>query len=158
MKHTSLTIGITLLLTMTNPLCSNAEHERTNYRSAVPWINPDGLRGVAVMSADPKPTVAWTNLDGTEQVVERYEWPASGSEYAWVNPDGHTAQSVTALNGGQYGNAVGRTPNRPDVPQYNDKPLYAVTKGNEPNNMLTVLLPMLVAGSALLVARRLWPH
>ena len=158
MKHTSVAMGIALLLTITNPLCSDADHERTNYRSAVPWINPDGLRGVAVMSAAPKRTVAWTNPDGIQGVAVRYIAAVPAPERAWINPDGHSSLSMTGLDTGHHAGYFEPKTERSNVARYNEQPTYLVSRRDVFINLLTSLLAMLVAGSTLLVARRLWPH
>jgi hypothetical protein len=114
---------------------------------------------MAVMSAVSHETLAWVNPDGTQGVAEQYFAPASAFEHAWVNPDGHRSLPMTALNGGHHADSVRPTIERLDVAPYNDQqPFYPVTKRNDPSDMLTFLLAMLVAGSSLLLARKLWPH
>ncbi|HSF65812.1 MAG TPA: hypothetical protein VLA67_00110 [Nitrospiraceae bacterium] len=62
MKHTTIAIGITLLVTaFTSPPCSGADHEAARVASAVHWINLDGSKGAAVMSAVSYGTLAWIN-------------------------------------------------------------------------------------------------
>jgi hypothetical protein len=158
MKHTTIAIGITLLVTaFTSPPCSGADHEPTRVASGVHWINPDGLKGAAVMSAVSDGTRAWINPDGTQGLMERYLAPAPAPEYAWVNPDGHRDLSMAAINGAQHSDFLRTTP-QPEVARYNDQLLYHVTNRDGATHMLTFVLAMLVTGSTLMLARNLWPH
>lgn len=157
MKPTTIAIGITLLVTVfTSPPCSGADHEPTRVASAVHWINPDGSKGAAVMSAVPYGTLAWINPDGTQGVMERYLAPAP--EYAWVNPDGRRDLSMAAVNGAHHSDFLRTTPTRPEVARYNDQLLDHLTNRDGATNMLTFVLAMLVTGSTLMLARNLWPH
>lgn len=159
MKHTTIAIGITFLVTaFTSPPCSGADHEPTRVASAVHWINPDGSKGAAVMSAVSYGTLAWINPDGTQGVMERYLAPAPAPEYAWVNPDGHRDLSMAAVNGAHHSDFLRTTPTRPEVARYNDQLLDHLTNRDGATNMLTFVLAMLVTGSTLMLARNLWPH
>ena len=159
MKHTSMMIAITLLLTtFPSAPCSGADHEPGTVGDAVHWIHPDGSTGVAVMSAVSHKTLAWINPDGTQGVMERYVAPAPASEYAWVNPDGNRDISMAAVSGGHHSDSFRTTTKRPEVARHNDQLLYHVTNGDGPINMLTFVLAMVVTGSTLLLARNLWPH
>ena len=159
MKHTSMMIAITLLLTtFPSAPCSGTNHEPRTVGDAVHWIHPDGSTGVAVMSALSPRTLAWINPDGTQGVMERYLAPAPASEYAWVNPDGHRGVLMAAPHGGQkHRVSLSPTTQRPDEVGYINQPLY-VTTTDGPINMLTFVLAMVVTGSTLLLARNLWPH
>ena len=158
MKHTTIAIGITLLVTaFTSPPCSGADHEPARVASAVHWINPDGSKGAAVMSAVSYGTLAWINPDGTQGVMERYLAPAPAPEYAWVNPDGQRDLSMAAVSGGHHSDFVRTTPTGPEVARYSDQLLYHATRDGA-TNMLTFVLAMLVTGSTLMLAQKLWPH
>ena len=102
MKHTTMAIGITLLVALTSPPSSTADGELTRIGDAAHWMNPDGSKGVVAMSAVSHGTRAWAGLDGTQGVTKRYSAPTRAFEHAWINPDGHTGLSMAALNGGNH--------------------------------------------------------
>jgi hypothetical protein len=158
MKQASMTtLGITLLLGFTSPSYSSPDTNVTEVESAVHWVNPDGSKGIVVMSTASNQSLAWANPHGTHGIVERHSGPAPAFEYAWANPDGSRSASTTALNGVDHSGSANLTTNRTDVAQDNTQQFHEVTKGDGPMSRLP-LLGMLVAGSTLLLARTLWPH
>lgn len=158
MKRTNIAIAITLLLaTFASPPC-RADQEPNSPEGAVHWANPDGSEGVALVFPLSYGSLAWANPDGTQGVTKRYPAPARALEHAWVNPDGQEGLSMAALNDGHQSFLVSPTSKRPDVAVHDDQPLYHVTIRGEPINMIMLFLSMLVTGSTLLLARKLWPH
>jgi hypothetical protein len=158
MKRTNMAIAITLALaTFASPPC-RADQEPKSPAGAVHWVNPDGSEGVALVFPLSYGSRAWANPDGTQGVVKRPQTPARAVEHAWGNPDGHRGLSMVAHNSGRQSVSVSPTSKRPDVAPYNDQSLYHVTQSDGPTNMLTFFLAMLVTGSTLLLARKLWPH
>ena len=156
MKQASMTtLGITLLLGFTSPSYSSPDNNVTEVKGAVHWVNPDGSKGIAVMSAASNPTLTWTNPDGTQGIVERHSGPAPAFEYAWANPDGYGSASMKAFNGVNHGSA-NLTTNRTDVAQDNAQQFHEVTKEDGPMSRLP-LLGMLVAGVTLWLVRQVWP-
>jgi hypothetical protein len=156
MKQINMAIGFTLLFIIFTSLpYGRADHEPRGV--AVPWVNPDGSKGVAVMSAASNRTPGWANPDGTEGIVERHSGPPPAFEYAWVNPNGFRSASITALNGVDHSGSANLTTNQTDFAQDNTQQFHEVTKGDGPMSRLA-LLGMLVAGSMLLLARTLWQH
>ena len=146
MKQASMTtLGITLLLGFTSPSYSSPD----NNKGAVHWVNPDGSKGIAVMSAASNQSLAWANPHGTQGIVERHSGPAPAFEYAWANPDGYGSASMKAFNGVNHGSA-NLTTNR------TAQQFHEVTKGDGPMSRLP-LLGMLVAGVTLWLVRQVWP-
>jgi hypothetical protein len=158
MKRTNIAIAITLLLaTFASPPC-RADQEPKSPAGAVYWANPDGSEGAALVFPLSYGSLAWANPDGTQGVTKRYPAPARALEHAWVNPDGHKGLSMAALNGGQQSVFARPTSKQPDVARHSDQPLYHATRSDGSINMFTILLAILVAGSTLLLAGKLWPH
>ena len=156
MKQASMTtLGITLLLGFTSPSYSSPDNDVTEVKGAVHWVNPDGSKGVAEMSAASNQSLAWANPHGTQGIVERHSGPAPAFEYAWANPDGYGSASMKAFNGANHGSA-NLTTNRKDVAQDNAQQFHEVTKGDGPMSRLP-LLGMLVAGVTLWLVRQVWP-
>ncbi|HEU4505634.1 MAG TPA: hypothetical protein VFR79_12425 [Nitrospira sp.] len=156
MKQASMTtLGIALLLGLTSPSYSSPDNNGTEVKGAVHWVNPNGSKGIAVMSAASNRTLTWTNPDGTQGIVERHSGPAPAFEYAWANPDGYGSASMKAFNGVNHGSA-NLTTNRTDVAQDNAQQFHEVTKGDGPMSRLP-LLGMLVAGVTLWVVRQVSP-
>ena len=156
MKQASMTtLGITLLLGFTSPSYSSPDNDVTEVKGAVHWVNPDGSKGVAEMSAASNQSLAWANPHGTQGIVERHSGPASAFEYAWANPDGYGSASMKAFNGVNHGSA-NLTTDRTDVVQDNAQQFHEVTKGDGPMSRLP-LLGMLVAGVTLWLVRQVWP-
>jgi hypothetical protein len=157
MKQASMTIlGITFLLVFTSQSYSRSDNKVTEVEPTVHWVNPDGSKGITVLTVASSEPLAWANPDGTQGIVEGHPGPAPAFEYAWANPDGYGSASMKAFNGVNHGSA-NLTTNRTDVAQDNAQGFHEVTKGDAPTSRLP-LLGMLVAGVTLWLVRQLWPE
>lgn len=158
MKQASMTtLGITLLLGFTSPSYSSPDNNVTEVKGTVHWVNPDGSKGIAVMSAASSQSLAWANPHGTHGIVERHSGPAPAFEHAWANPDGYRSASMKALNGVHHAGSPNLTNIQTDVARYNAQQFHEVTQGDGPLHRLP-LLGMLVAGVTLWLVRQLWPE
>jgi hypothetical protein len=160
MKQASMTtLGITLLLGLTSPSYSSPDHKVTERVGTVHWVNPDGSKGIAVMSAASNRTLTWTNPDGTQSIVEWHSGaePAPALEYAWANPDGYRSTSMKAANGVDDRGPANATIIRTDSAQYSAQQFHEAPQEDRPLHRLP-LLGMLVAGVTLWVVRQMWPQ
>ena len=152
MKQANMTIlGITFLLVFASQSYSRSE-------PTVHWVNPDGSKGIAVMTAASSEPLAWANPDGTHGIVGRHSsGPATAFEHAWANPDGSRSASMKALNGEHHAGSPNPTISRTDVARNNAQQFHEGTQGDGPLHRLPLLV-VLVAGATLWLVRQLWPQ
>jgi hypothetical protein len=158
MKQTNMAIGSTflLLIILTSLPYSRAEHKPTGVVDVVHWMNPDGSKGIAVVSGASKRTLAWGNPDGTTAFVKQHSTSEPAFAYAWANPDGYRSPSMKALNGGDHAGSTKLTTKLTEVARYNAQLHQEVTKGDGPMKMLRLSVT-LAAGVMLLLLRVVWP-
>jgi hypothetical protein len=158
MKQASMTIlGITFLLVFTSQSYSRSDNKVTEVEPTVHWVNPDGSKGIAVMTVASSEPLAWANPDGIQGIVEGHPGPAPAFEYAWANPDGYRSASMKTLIGVHHAASPNLTISRTDAARYNAQQFHEVTQGDGPLHRLPLLV-VLVAGATLWLVRQLWPQ